>query len=380
MVDNVHMANNPRLGGNPSQVNFDDLMNWNVGHPIRFKGQQTTVQVVQIPSQIQATMPMLQYLEQDAQNKVGVTKAAQGLDPNAMQSTDKDAVQNTIQLSQGQVELCVRNIIETGIVSIFRKLLKLSIQHQDRIQMVQMRGMVLPVDQLLFDPDLKAQPQVGLGTVTDEQRLLGLQMTLQTQMGIIQQFGVANPFVTLSHIYNTMEDLTAEFGLYNVSRYYNMVTPEVEKQFAEQQKQQMAAMEAAKKGQAMDPAVALIETEKIKAGTEKLKTIVQTRSKALELQLRALELDSKDDLERDKMAQDRALNAAKILGDTAVKVDQNAISREQAAPRTPAASNAVAESAGAASSAESASAPAPDPAGAEAAPTSSDTSGASVNA
>lgn len=335
MVDNVHMANNPRLAGNPSLVNFDDMMNWNIGYPIRMKGQGTTVQVIQIPSQIQSTMPMLQYLEQDSQNKVGVTKAAQGLDPSAMQSTDKAAVQNTIQLAQGQTELCVRNIIETGVVSLFRKLLKLSIQHLDRIQVVQMRGVAVPVDQVLFDPNLFAQPQVGLGTVTDEQYIAGLGQTLQTQMGIMKELGTNNPFVQMTHIYNTLEDITEAFGLFNVSRYYNMVTPEVEAQFAKAQAEQMAKIEAAKKGQQMDPSIAVIETEKIKAGTEKLKTIVQARSKALELKLKAIEIDAKDDLERDKMAQDRSLGSAELLGNLGVKVDQNAISREQNAARAP---------------------------------------------
>lgn len=342
MLDNVHMSNNPRLAANPAAVNFDDMQNWNIGHPIRMKGQGNTIQVIQIPSQIQSTMPMLTYLDQDSQNKVGVTKAAQGLDPAAMQSTDKQAVQNTIQLAQGQVELCVRNIIETGIIGIFRKLLRLSIQHMDRFQVVQMRGMIVPVDQALFMPNLQAQPQVGLGSVTDEQRAVGLAQTLQTQMGIMEKLGTDNPFVQMSHIYNTLEDLTETFGLYNVSRYYNMVTPEVEAAFAQQQAQKMAQIEAAKKGQAMDPAIALIETEKIKAGTEKLKIISNSRSKALELQLRALEHDAQDDLERDKMAQARALDSAKILGETAIKVDQNQISREQAAPREPAAQKAVA--------------------------------------
>ena len=335
MVDNVHMANNPRLAGNPSLVNFDDMMNWNIGYPIRMKGQGTTVQVIQIPSQIQFTMPMLQYLEQAEQNKVGVTKAAQGLDPSAMQSTDKAAVQNTIQLAQGQTELCVRNIIETGVVSIFRKLLKLSIQHLDRIQIVQMRGIAVPVDQVLFDPNLFAQPQVGLGTVTDEQYIAGLGQTLTTQMGIMKELGTNNPFVQMTNIYNTLEDITEAFGLFNVSRYYNMVTPEIEAAFAKAQAEQVAKIEAAKKGQQMDPSIAVIETEKIKAGTEKLKTIVQARSKALELKLKAIEIDAKDDLERDKMAQERSLSSAEILGNLGVKVDQNAISREQNAARAP---------------------------------------------
>jgi hypothetical protein len=170
-----------------------------------------------------------------------------------------------------------------------------------------MRGMVVPVDQLLFDPDLQADPQVGLGTVDDDKRMMGLQSTFQQQMTLYQTLGINNPFVTASHIYNTLEDMTEEFGLYNVSRYYNMVTPEIEAQFAQQRQEQMAAEAAAQKGQSMDPAAALIETENIKAGTEKLKQIAQSRAKALEMQLKALETNAQDDLERDKMAQDRIL-------------------------------------------------------------------------
>lgn len=331
MLDNVHLANNPRLGANPQQVNFDDLMSWQMGHPIRFKGQGQLVQVIEVPSQIQSTLPLKQYIDQMNQEKIGVTKAAQGLDPNAMQSTDKQAVQNTIQLSQGQVELAVRNLIESGIIGIFRKLLKLSIQHRDRYQMIAISGMVLPVDQMMFDPDLYAEPQVGLGTVTDEQRMMGLQLTLQTQLNAIQQFGMDNPFVGMANIYNTLEDLTEMFGLYDVSRYYKIVTPEVEKQFAEARAQQAAAAEQAGKG--MDPVMGLIQTEQIKAGTEKLKTIVQARSKATEMQLQAMKYDADDDRERDKMAQEREIQSAKVLADGAIKVDQNEIKREQNAAR-----------------------------------------------
>lgn len=340
-LDNVHMANNPRLAGNPSLVNFDDLQNWNIGHPIRMKGQGTAVQSIQIPSQIQSTLPLLQHLDLGTQAQIGITKAAQGLDPNAMQSTDKDAVLNTIQLSQGQVELSVRNIIETGIIGMFRKLLRLSCHHLDRFQSVVLLGHVIEVDQALFMPDLAAQPQVGLGTVPDEQRMMGLNATLTVQMQIMEKLGTDNPFVKMTNIYNTLEDITKAYGLYNVSRYFNVVNPEVEAQFAQQQAAKQAEIEAAKKGQQMDPAIALIETEKLKAGTEKLKLITNARTEAMRLQLQAIEADSKDDLERDKMEQARALKSAEILGKTAVAVDQAQIKREQAAPRDTPSKDAV---------------------------------------
>lgn len=334
ILDNVHMANNPRLGGNPQQVNFDDLMSWDIGHPIRFKGTGTAVQSIAVPSQLQGTLPMLQYLETDSQNKVGVTKAAQGLDPDAMQSTDKEAVRNTIQLSQGQVELAVRNIIETLVIPLFKKLLKLSIQHLDRVQIIKMRGSLVAVDQMLFDADWQAEPAVGLGAADEQKRMAGLNATLQAQMTAYDKFGANNPFVSLHHIYNTLEDITEMYGLHDVSRYFNIVDPAVEAKFAEEQAKRQAEMEAAKKGQQLDPAVALVQTEQIKAQTEKLKTITKARTDALQLQLKAYELDSKDDLERDKMAQQREMETTKLFGQLGVQVDSNAIKRDQEANRS----------------------------------------------
>lgn len=329
-IDNAHAANHPRLAGDPQKVNFDDVTNHDIAHPIRMKmGAQ--IQVVAIPSTLQGSLPLLQWMETDQQQKLGITKAAQGLDPDALQSTDKDAVKNTIMLSQGQVELMVRNLIQTGIIPLFRKMLRLSIQHMDRVQIVRMRGQYQEVDQLLFDPNLYAKPQVGLGATSDEQRAMGLQFTLQQQMGIIERMGMDNPFVSVSHVYNTLEDLTKIFGLHNVGRYYNLVSPEVEKQYVEQKKKEMAA--AAQAQQPTDPAMALVEGERIKAGVEKFKIIAGHRAKLYEQQYRALEANAKDDLERDRMAQERELRAAEVLGKFGIQADQNLIKREQQAPR-----------------------------------------------
>lgn len=331
IVDNVHLANTPRLAANPAQVNMDDLMNHKVGHPIRLKATGATVQVVAVPSQLQATLPMLQWLERDTENKVGVTKAAQGLDPDALQSTDKEAVKNTIMLSQGQVELAARNIVETGVIPIFKKLLRLSIAHLDRMQVVRTMGTLVPVDQSLLDPDMYAEPEVGLGTADEQMRMMGLQSTLDQQIKIISMLGMANPFVAAHNVYNTLEDMTVAFGLDNVGRYFNYVGVEQEQAFAKQKAEQDAAAEAAKK--AADPAQAMIQMEQIKADTTRMTAIIDARTDALKLKLDALMASAKDDLERDKMSQELGLSTADMLGKYGVAVDANQIKREQAVPR-----------------------------------------------
>lgn len=329
-IDNVHAANRPRIAGDPSKVNFDDLLHHEIDYPVRMKmGAQ--LQVITVPSQLQGSLPLLQWLETDSQQKMGITKAAQGLDPDAMQSTDKDAVKNTIMLSQGQVELMVRNIIQTALIPIFRKMLRLSIQHMDRYQIIRMQGQFQQVDQLLFDPNLYCEPAVGLGTKDEEQRIMGLNFTLEKQLFVLERMGMDNPFVNSSHIYNTLEDMTKIFGLHNVGRYWNLVTPEAEKAFKQKKEQEAAA--AAQSQQPKDPGTALIESESIKAGVEKFKIIANHRAQLVESQWKALEANAKDDLERDRMAQDRAIRAADMLGKYGTKVDENQIKREQAKSR-----------------------------------------------
>ena len=330
-VDNVHAANRPRIAGDPQKVNFDDLMHHEIDYPIRMK-MGATLQVITVPSQLQGSLPLLQWLENESQQKIGITKAAQGLDPDALQSTDKDAVRNTIMLAQGQVELMVRNIVETAIIPIFRKLLRLSIQHLDRFQIIKMQGQLVQVDQLLFDPNLYCETQVGLGTKGDDQRGMGLTFTLEKQFFVLERLGMDNPFVSSAHIYNTLEDMTKLFGLHNVGRYWNLVTPEMEKQY-KQQKEQEAAM-ASQQNKAKDPGTAMVESESIKAGVEKFKIVAQHRAELVREQFKALEANARDDLERDKMAQDLALKSGDLLGKYGTKLDENAIKREQNAQRS----------------------------------------------
>lgn len=312
IIDNAHMANNPRLAGDPNYVDFTDVMNNVVGAPIKTRGAPN-VQVIDVPFTGQTLMPFLEYLEKDTEQRVGVTKAAQGLDPDALQSTDKDAVRNTIALSQGQVELMARNVVETGLIGVFKKLLRLSIRHMDRMQIIRTKGEVIPVDVRMFNPDLAAEPNVGLGTAGHEEKIATLNFILQKQEQIIGQFGMDNPFTSLSQIYNTLEDITELGGLRDPGRYFRVVTPDMEKKIAEAKAQEQAKMaEQAASQQPMDPSKALLQAEQIKAKIKELELMTKARKEELQLQLDATQAAEKLDIERDKMVQDRVIELRRL--------------------------------------------------------------------
>ena len=328
--DNAHLSNNRRLAVHEQLVNLDDVMNNAIGAPIRVRAPGQ-IQEIGVQSTIGAMLPLLQYLKQDAETKVGITGAAMGIDHDALQSTTREAAVNTIQLSQGQIEVMARNIAE-GLSAVFNGLLNLSIWHLDRQQVLEMNGNYLQVDQAMFDPTLFMRPNVGLGTHQREEKLAGLQGVLAQQKEIISQFGPMNPIAGLPQVFNTLEDITRLHGLHDVSRYFAPLTEE-----SAQQLQQI--MQQAAENQPLDPGNAMLQAEKLKAelrAQEKLLefTLAERRA-AIERQIQALEFAAKDDLERDRMAQ-QLYGAVAHKGHTAATqegVDVAAVKREQSRPR-----------------------------------------------
>lgn len=296
--DNAHLSNNRRLAVHEQLVNLDDVQNNAIGAPIRVRAAGQ-IQEIGTQSTIAAMLPLLQYLKQDAETKIGVTGAAMGIDHDALQSTTREAAVNTIQLSQGQIEVMARNIAE-GLIVVFNGLLRLSMWHLDRTQVLESNGAYVPVDQAMFDPSMHMRPNVGLGTRQKEEKLAGLTGVLAQQKEMIGQFGPMNPICGLPQILNTLEDITKLHGLNDVTRYFAPLTQE-----AMQQIQQI--MQQASENKPLDPGNALLQAEKLKAelrAQEKLLefTLAERRA-SIERQIQALEFAAKDDLERDRLAQ-----------------------------------------------------------------------------
>jgi hypothetical protein len=312
-VDNALMSNNPRHAADPMRVDFRDLMNNAIGAPIKTKGDPNMINTISIPFTGQQLLPLLQYLEQDVQQKTGVTKAAQGLDPDALQSTDKDAVRNTIALAQGQVELMVRNIVETGLIPIFRKMLKLSMSHYGAMVMVRTKGVDIPVPQGVFDPYTIAQPNIGLGTASPEQKMQALMFVLQKQEAIMQEMGKDNPFTSLTQIYNTIEDITELSGLPNVGRYFNVVTPTIEKQLAKRDAENAKAQqEQAEKMKPLDPGKAHVMAEHGKTQAKVLEIKANQITKAAELEQKSTQAAEELDFKYDELKVKSSLEGKKI--------------------------------------------------------------------
>jgi len=320
VLDNVAMTNNPRIGIVDGAVNIDDVLNNEIGAIVRMR-QAGSVQELTVPFTAGQTLGALTYMDQLVENKTGVSRASMGLDPDAMQSTTKAAVQATIQAQAGQVEVMVRNLAD-GMKNLFKIMLHLHVKHSDEEQMMRMNGRFIPVDPSVWNADMDVSINVGLGTGREEEKMMALQQAFQIQQQVYTQYGPFNGMVSLTNIRNTLSDMLAAAGIRNSDRYFAPITPEVEQQLLMLQQQAQA-----QQAQGTDPNQAFLAAEQIKAQAK-------VQSDMMKLQLDAQKAAAEDDRERDKMAQDLMVDAAKIYGQYGTAVDVARVKAEQDKLRT----------------------------------------------
>ena len=322
ILDNVAMTNNPRIGIVDGAVNIDDVLNNEIGAIVRMR-QAGAVQDLAVPFTAGQTLGALTYLDQLVEGKTGVTKASMGLDPDAMQSTTKAAVQATVQAAAGQVEVMVRNLAD-GARDLFGLMLRLLQKNMEDGAMMRMNGRFQPVDPKAFDIDMDISINVGLGTGREEEKTNALAMALQQQTMVYQQYGAMNGLVSLTNIRNTLADILASSGIRNADRYFAPITPEIEMQLLQMQQQQQAAL--AGQNQPQDPAAVMAQAEQMKAQT---RAQVDLQKAQMDDARKREDMTMQDDLKRDQMAQNLYVDAAKTLGQYGSTVDVARIKAEQ---------------------------------------------------
>jgi hypothetical protein len=323
ILDNVAMTNNPRTAAVEGMVNMSDLLNNEVGGVVRMR-QIDAVRDLSVPFVAGQTLSALQYLDDLVEQKTGVTRASQGLDPDALQSTTKAAVTATISAAAAQVETMARNLAEGGLRRLYKLMLRLAIKHARGPEMARLTNTFVPIDPRVWSADMDVSINVGLGTGREEDKQMALMSTLQTQMGIMQAYGPQNPLVGLTEIRNTLADLLFAAGVRNADRYYRPMNQQIEQQLAQQ-----AAQAAAQQPQQPDPqSAAFLQAEQMKVSA-------RVQADMQRNQIEAMKAQMADDRERDRMAQDMYLRAAEIEAKSGVAVQTAQIKAEQAAPRMP---------------------------------------------
>jgi hypothetical protein len=173
-----------------------------------------------VPYVGQQAFPMLGYMDEVRENRTGISKAADGLDPSALQSSTLMAVQQTIAAAQQRTELIARLFADGGMTQLYKGLLKLIIKHQDRARMVRLRNEFVPINPDVWNADMDVVANVHLGKGGDQEKMQMLQTVAEKQEMIMQQMGPNNPLVGAENYYATLIQILETAGFKDPLRFF----------------------------------------------------------------------------------------------------------------------------------------------------------------
>ena len=284
ILDSLSQSIHPRTAIVEGQANMEDVLNTEVGAIIRMRAPGM-VQPFNIPFVGQQAFPMLDYLDDIKQNRTGISKAAAGLDADALQSTTKAAVNATINAAHQHIEMICRIFAETGMRKLFSGILKLVVENQDKPRMVRLSNNFVPMDPRSWDAKMDVVVNVGVGDGTVSDRLNMLTMVAGKQEQIMQLAGFDNPVVSVPQYTNTLAKMLELGGIKDSQNYFNRLPAEFKLPKNEPKP-------------TPEEILANVQAQSIQADIQK---------KAAELELERDKMIRADDRERDRIEQDGIL-------------------------------------------------------------------------
>ncbi|ASF00292.1 putative portal protein [uncultured virus] len=214
LLDNMYLTNNARYAVLAGQVELDDLLSSKPGGIVRMRapGAVTALPTPQIQPY---AFQMVQYLDGIREERSGVSKMSQGLNPDVLTShVTSGAISAATESAMQRVELIARIFAETGIKDLFRNIYSLIQRYENRQKMAYLNGKFVPIDVSKWKEKLNCTVNVGVGSGNQNskmQTMSGIMTILQT---VVQNGGMGS-LVTPQNLYNAISEFIAQSGYKN---------------------------------------------------------------------------------------------------------------------------------------------------------------------
>ena len=226
VLDSAAESINPKTVINELVTNVDDALNDDLGAVIRTRGDPSAaVAFNNIPFLGQACLPIIEFLNDVLQRRTGLSDAAKGLDPKALQSSTMVGVEAVINGAQERTELVARVLAETGFKDLFRGLFDEICENPSQQRTLKVNGEWTDYDTSTFDASMGVEVNPTLGKGSDTVRLMTLQQIKADQQAIVAQMGPFNPICGFPEMMNTQTDMLKIANIKNVNRYFKMPDP-----------------------------------------------------------------------------------------------------------------------------------------------------------
>lgn len=218
ILNNLYLTNNPRTkvltDANWSPlVNIDDLLDSRAGGIIRQRQPDAVTEQV-IPFSAGASMPMLEYVQGMRENRTGVSRTSQGLNPDSLNNTATGRQIDQTAAMQ-RIELIARIIAETLVKPIFQGILKTLTDGDMQKLAFRLRDEFVEYDPNEWRDWYDMTINVGLGTGDTQAKAAQLMMIAQ-----LQEKGLAMGLATPTHLYHTAAKITENAGFKDIQNFW----------------------------------------------------------------------------------------------------------------------------------------------------------------
>jgi hypothetical protein len=223
---------------------------------------------------------MVKYLDQIREERSGVSKMSQGLNPDVLTShVTSGAISAATESAMQRIELIARIFAETGIKDVFRCIYQLVQRYEDRQKMVFLNNKFVPIDVSKWKDKLNCTINVGVGSGSQQTKMQTMGGIMQILNVLVQQGGMGT-LVTPQNLYNAISEYISQAGYKNTDAFVSnpaMMPPPQPPQPTVEEKI------AAQKGQ--------IELQKLQLQAAELELDTKLKQQALELKKREAQVD-----------------------------------------------------------------------------------------
>jgi hypothetical protein len=339
-LNNFRRANHPREVVRAGDTEaYIGLKSWYAG-PILCEDPSSLSWHV-VPYVGDKSFSYLQFFNDIAAKRTGVSEASQGLDPDIMKGQTSDGAKAVVLGSQARTEHLIREYALGIMRPLFRGILRLSVKYQDKKKTIRLRNQWVDVNPSQWNAEMDAQPRVGLGTGTRNERMQGLMVILAKQEMLL---ATGSPLADMEGYRQSLAELCELTGRKDSARYFKEMTAEelqqAMQQAQEQAKQQaleqaqMAAMvEGAKaEGQAKVKGQVDLEKAKMDSSVELQRATLTAdqsgREHEASIQIQREQAVMQMTIQREKMAQEERLKMAELAQTRELKLYELSIEKE----------------------------------------------------
>lgn len=321
-LDATYQAVAPRVAANVQNVNMGDLLSVKAGGVIRVRGEpRANMQPMAVPDLAPSALRMMEFVDQVGEARSGVTRNAQGLDPDSLNKT-ATGIKLMQNAASARKEMIARNMA-AGLKKGMRKLLRLIAGNQDFQRQIAVAGEIFTVDPRSWNADMRVVVHPGAGLGDTEVQIQYLTMLMQLQEKWMGNFGPQNGMVNHMHIHATAEKLIHAMGFRSSLPFVG--SPD---QFQPPQQQGDPKAEAEKAKIQLEAQRMQMEQQfkaqeaELRAQEQQAKMALMDQQAQAEVQREIQRQQAEIDLAREKYEREMALKERQLAGELELKERQ----------------------------------------------------------